>query len=59
LATPSEESRGIDGFIGNQPVSIKPDTYKIKRSLQEKIDVKLIYYTKVKDGLTIDLVDML
>jgi len=59
LATPSEESIGIDGFIGDQPVSIKPDTYNTKRSLQEKINVKLIYYTKVKDGITVDLEDML
>jgi len=27
LATPEEESKNIDGFIGNKPVQIKPDTY--------------------------------
>jgi hypothetical protein len=27
-ATPQEESEGIDGFIGEIPVSIKPITYK-------------------------------
>lgn len=27
-ATAAEEARGVDGFIGELPVSIKPDTYK-------------------------------
>ncbi len=53
LAIPEEESQGIDGFIGNIPVSIKPHTYKIKKALSEEIDVKIIYYEKKKDGLNI------
>src|SRR5208283_2522337 len=28
VATPQDESKGIDGFIGETPVSIKPITYK-------------------------------
>ena len=59
LALPEEESKGIDGFIGISPVSIKPDTYKLKKSLQEKIDVKIVYYTKVKDGINIDLEEIM
>lgn len=54
LSTPEEESKGIDGFIGDLPVSIKPDTYKIKKSLQEKIKAKIIYYRKIKDGVEVD-----
>lgn len=54
LSTPEEESKGIDGFIGNVAVSIKPDTYKSKKSLREKIEIKFIYYTKSKDGITVD-----
>ena len=54
LSTPDEESKGIDGYIGDIPVSIKPDTYKTKMNLQEKIDVRFIYYTKTKEGLVID-----
>ncbi|MBC7333956.1 MAG: MjaI family restriction endonuclease [Actinobacteria bacterium] len=54
LSTPEEESKGIDGFIGNLPVSIKPDTYKTKRSLREKIKAKMIYYKKIKDGVEVD-----
>jgi NAD/NADP transhydrogenase alpha subunit len=34
-----EESKGIDGYIGNIPVSIKPDTYRVKAALAEDIPV--------------------
>ncbi len=54
FSTPEEESRGIDGFIDRLPVSIKPETYKIKKSLREKISVKIIFYKKIKDGVEID-----
>jgi hypothetical protein len=40
LSTPDEESKGIDGFIGGIPVSIKPDTYNLKAALPEVIKVK-------------------
>jgi hypothetical protein len=53
-ATPEEESRFIDGYIGDIPVSIKPITYKTKNMLHENIDVKLIYYEKLKDGIKVD-----
>ncbi len=55
LATPEEESVGIDGYVGNIPYSIKPDTYKTMGRLSETITVKMIYYTKTKTGLTIDV----
>ncbi len=48
------ESKGIDGYIGDIPVSIKPDTYQTKKSLREDIAVKIIYYKKVKDGIVVD-----
>ena len=54
LAKPEEEAKGIDGFIGDIPVSIKPSTYNYKRALPEKIEVKIIFYEKVKDGIVID-----
>jgi hypothetical protein len=53
LATPEEESQGIDGFIGAKPVSIKPSTYEIKKSLAENIKVPILFYEKVKDGIKI------
>ena len=58
LATPLEEAKGIDGFIGEIPVSIKPDTYKAKRGLNESIDCKIIYYTKEKDYIIIEYTDL-
>lgn len=55
LATPSEESQGIDGYVGTVPYSIKPDTYKTMGRLSEVIDVKMIYYTKTKTGLKVEV----
>jgi len=51
FSTPEEESKGIDGYIGDIPVSIKPITYKTKAYLSESIQVKIIYYKKLKDGI--------
>jgi len=55
LANSSEESRGIDGYIGENPVSIKPLSYKTKNMLSETIDVNIIYYNKEKDRIDIFL----
>lgn len=57
LATPEEEAKGIDGFVGGVPYSVKPDTYKTMGRLSEVIDVKMIYYTKTKTGLKIEVED--
>lgn len=57
LATPAEEAKGIDGFVGDTPYSVKPDTYKTMGRLSESIDVKMIYYTKTKTGLKIEVED--
>ncbi|HPD73814.1 MAG TPA: MjaI family restriction endonuclease [bacterium] len=54
LAKPEEEAVGIDGFIGNTAVSIKPETYEIMNALNENIDVHIIYYVKHKDGITVE-----
>jgi len=51
LSEPHEERRGVDGFIGDIPVSIKPDTYKVKAALPEQIDIKIVYYKKVDDTI--------
>lgn len=55
LASSQEESKGIDGFIGGIPVSIKPITYKTKNMLREEIKAKVIFYEKVKDGINVDM----
>ena len=57
LATPEEESQGIDGYVGDVAYSVKPDTYKTMNRLSETINVKMIYYTKKKSGLTIEVED--
>jgi len=53
-ATPEDESKNIDGYIGGIPVSIKSDTYLTKKStVREKIDVEMIYYKKTTKFLYI------
>lgn len=51
LSFPSEESKGIDGFIGDIPVSIKPTSYKSKKSIREKLGGKMVYHHKTDAGL--------
>lgn len=57
LATPKEESVGIDGYVGDTAYSIKPDTYKTMNRLPEQINVKMIYYTKTKTCLKFEVDD--
>ena len=54
MATPEDEPKGIDGYSEEMPVSIKPVTYKTKAMLQEKIDAKMIYHEKLKDGIKVE-----
>lgn len=58
-ATPEEEAKGIDGMIGEVPVSVKPITYKTKEDLKEKIKARIIFYDKTKEGLEIDADEIL
>lgn len=44
LGTAEDESKGIDGYVGHQPVSVKPITYKQKARLQEDIQAPIVYY---------------
>lgn len=55
LATPNEESQGIDGYVGEKAYSIKPDTYKTMGRLSETINVTMIYYTKTKTSLKVEV----
>lgn len=54
LSNKEEESKGIDGYLGNMPVSIKPITYKTKSELIENIDVNFIFYKKNKNNIEIE-----
>ena len=53
MSDPEDEAKGIDGYIGEIPISIKPQTYESKQMLPEIIGVHIIYYDKVKDGINI------
>lgn len=58
LANPEEEAAGIDGYVGGEAYSVKPDSYKnTMQRLPENISVKKIYYTKTKTGLKIEIED--
>lgn len=59
LATPEDESKGIDGYVGDTAYSIKPDTYKSTnaRSISDDVNVKMIYYTKKKTGIEVEIED--
>lgn len=58
LSNEEEESKGIDGFIGSIPISIKPYTYKEEKELKEKIPTKIIYYEKLNDGVEVDFSEL-
>ncbi|MDZ7406387.1 MAG: MjaI family restriction endonuclease [candidate division KSB1 bacterium] len=51
---PDEENKGIDGYIGKQPVSIKPTTYQAKQGSSEQINVPIFFYSKKKNGIVIE-----
>ena len=54
VATAEEESQGIDGWIKDRPIQVKPSTYKeSKARYSEVIEVPIVYYEK-KDGLSIE-----
>lgn len=53
LSQPDEESKGIDGYIGDKAISIKPITYKTKSDLNEIIDVPIVFYKKTKTAISI------
>ncbi|MEI3541171.1 MAG: MjaI family restriction endonuclease [Alistipes onderdonkii] len=54
LATPDEEAQGVDGYIGEQAVSIKPITYRVMNELPEQIDVPIIFYDKKKSEIVVE-----
>ena len=59
LSSPENEAKGIDGYIGETPVSIKPVTYKTKPSLAEEINAKIIFYEKKSNGIVIDISNLI
>lgn len=59
MSEADDERRGIDGYIGKVPVSIKPMSYKTKNMLPESIEAKVIFYEKKKSGLDVDVSSLL
>jgi len=57
-ATAEDESKGIDGYLNGQPISIKPVTYK--DNLQEGIDAPIVYYdeNKTNKAMSIDISEL-
>lgn len=50
-ATPEEEARGIDGFVGGVPLQVKPASYATTAaSKKERIPVPIVYYERKKGG---------
>lgn len=54
-STPADESRGIDGYLGGKPVSIKPTTYTTMDMIDDNITVPIIYYEKNQTGSTLNM----
>jgi hypothetical protein len=54
LASPEQESKGIDGMIGIQEVTIKPSSWKELVIQREALQGVLIFYKKIDDGLEIE-----
>jgi hypothetical protein len=47
-----EEARGIDGYAGGTPVSVKPESYQSKTSVKhEEIDAVMVFYERTKKYL--------
>ena len=57
LATPEEESQGIDGYVGETAYSIKPTSYRSMARLPESISARMVYYDKTKTGLSVHVED--
>jgi hypothetical protein len=54
LANKEQESKGIDGYIGKIPISIKPKSYESKKTtVRDKIEIQIVYYKKTDKYLTI------
>lgn len=58
LSSPKDESRGVDGYLDGQPISVKPTTYRNMGPISETIDARMIYYKKVNGTIVADLSEL-
>ena len=55
LATPEEEAKNIDGFVGGVAYQIKPASYDFKsHEVHEDIPCKIVKYEVKKSGIEVD-----
>lgn len=59
IATKEEEPKGIDGYIDNKPVSIKPATYRLEPEIVESLSGVVLYYLELEDGIEVDYSELL
>ena len=59
LAEREEESKGIDGYIGDTAVSIKPITYRLESDIEETLAGVVLYYKELEDGIEIDYSELI
>lgn len=53
-ASPEEEAKGIDGYVGAVPVSVKPVSYNTKPSTKhEEIEAAMVYSKTTDKYLTV------
>ncbi len=57
LGTREEESKGIDGYVGETAYSVKPDSCRAMSRLEETIGARIICYTKNNKGITVEVPD--
>lgn len=57
-ADAKEEARGIDGFIGDVPVSVKPVSYRLQRLSHERLPAAIVLYEKTSSGIRVDFQEL-
>ena len=54
IATPDDEAKNIDWYLWDNPVQIKPETYKSKKTtVRWEIEIPIVYYKKTDKFLYI------
>ncbi|MCX8051992.1 MAG: MjaI family restriction endonuclease [Chlorobi bacterium] len=54
LANAEQEAAGIDGIIGNRPISIKPISWKEQQVHREQLQGAVVFYRKTDDAIEIE-----
>ena len=54
LGNPEEESEHIDGYIGDNPISIKPISFQTQMGLNYDINIPIAFYEKRKNEIVIE-----